>query len=144
MTKGKLTIKVLHGKIYDKDSMGPCQLYVKVTMGDQSDQSMAETKGKNETVFDFTTSFNRHHEDKVCLEVWMKKGDEDTMIGKGVINIPEITKMNKWTDWVEVKNHGKVTGEVYCDADFLPDRDDAPSSPGKQNKHHHTQTIPNH
>ncbi len=144
MSAGKITIKVLHGKIYNIDKVGSCELYVKIKMGNHEDQSSVETKGKNETVFDFTTAFKRDHEDKICFEFWQRKGTDDSLLGKGAINIPEVTKTGKWTDFVEMKNHGKVSGEFYVDVNFLPDRLEQPSSPGKQSKHHHTQTIQNY
>lgn len=143
MSSGKMTIKTLHGKIYDSDSVGSIEMFVRVMMGDQSDESSIETKGKNQTIFDFTACFQRSHEDKANIELWAKKGDGDCLIGKGTISLNPVVKSHKWTDWVELKNHGKTTAEVYCDVSFLPDKEKE-LSPSHSGKHHHGQMIQNY
>jgi len=136
---GHLIVRPISATInIEDDSITQMRPFVIVKLGPNHKRTNTSINPGKEPSWNTELTFHREFEESIVFEVWNKGFVSDEFIGKGELLFESVeVRLNRYNDWIRLKNGGNTVGMLLCDVQFFPFITN-PSKIGDVEAHLHT------
>lgn len=105
----------------DEDKHHSVDPYCKFKVGRKKAKTSVIEKVDGHAEWNEAVKLERKDSENIALlKIKDKDMFKDDTIGKVQIDLKQLGPSGKMTQWFEVKDHGKITGEILLDIEYVP------------------------